>query len=314
MRKKASNYTLHILHISLSLYIYICIFFGSRTEAQRIVSLHFIRIVDRITMIPMDGEDGEKATKMVKVLIQDLGGKELEETIETTETIGCLRSMIAKSWNLNPRSFHLIFETTKLKDATQISSLGEEIMLQLMKSLHELGEFEAGHEGIEIRSGGSTIIKTSHEPDSNNVFLRYPICEPCFVEFQIIRAGDEMSIGVTYDERVAAVSGFGNLGLKSTFIYSKKKSMPVFLFGGKRENPRDQKGIRQGDVVAIYADPLACLVRFYSNGLLVGLCSELPPSDGRALRAYVMLDFQEDEVSVLRYGAGDPYPEGEAVP
>ena len=214
--------------------------------------------------------------------------------------------MIAKSWNLNPQRFHLIFETTKLKDATLISSLGEEIMLQLMKSLHELGEFEAGHEGV---------------PQSSRL-LRNRIPTMCFfaiqsvslVEFQIIRAGDEMSIGVTYDERVAAVSGFGNLGLKSTFIYSKKKSMPVFLFGGKRENPRDQKGIRQGDVVAIYADPLACLVRFYSNRLLVGSCSELPPSDGRALRAYVMLDFQEDEVSVLRYGAGDPYPEGEAVP
>ena len=79
------------------------------------------------------------------------------------------------------RFSNLIFETTKLKDATLISSLGEEIMLQLMKSLHELGAFEAGHEGIEIRSFGSTIIKTSQEPDSNNVFLRYPICEPCGV-------------------------------------------------------------------------------------------------------------------------------------
>lgn len=266
-------------------------------------------------MITMDEPETGEKSKTVKVLIQDLGGKELEEKIETTETVGSLRSMIAKSWNLNPRSFHLIFETTPLKDVTQIGSLGVEeiVQLQLMKSLHELGEFEAGHKGIELRSGGSTIIKTLHEPDSNNVFLRYPISEPCFVEFQIIRADDEMSIGVTYDERVGAVSGFGNLGLKSTFLYSKKKSMPVFLFGGKRENPDGQKGICQGDVVAIYADPAACLVRFYSNGLLVGSCSELPPSDGRALRAYVMLDFREDEVSVLRYGAGDPYPEGEAV-
>jgi len=258
-----------------------------------------------------------KDRKLVKVVVQDLAGTELEESIGRTETVLCVREIVAKAWNLNPRSLNLMSGTMLLADDAELASLGEEpIKIQVMKSLHELGEFDGcGHAGIEIRSGGSgkdsVLVKTSDRPDSNNVFLRYPIHEPCFVEFQIVRSSDELSVGVSYAaEMVAKRSGFSNLELTNTSVYSKKQSMPVFLFGGREKNPRGQRGIQQGDLVAVYADPAERVVRFYSNGCLVGQTSKLPPPRGRALRIYVMVDAPEDEVSVLRYGAG-PYSKDE---
>merc|ERR1719272_2664516 len=97
-----------------------------------------------------------------------------------------------------------------------------ELAVQLVKfdPLPELGQFVlSGHRGIDVRSDAgkdSTLSKTSGGPDSNNVFLRHSIREPCFAEFEVTRSTDEISFGVTCDtESVEKKSGFSNLSSPS---------------------------------------------------------------------------------------------------
>ena len=96
-----------------------------------------------------------------------------------------------------------------------------------------------------------------------------------------------MSFGVTYDRSLEKKSGPANLGVQTTWIFSKKQEMPVFFFGGKRLNPPDVAGVREGDAIGVYADPEARLVEFYCNAKMVGSSESLevplPPSEGRPL-------------------------------
>merc|ERR1712146_135642 len=98
-------------------------------------------------------------------------------------------------------------------------------------------------------------------------------------EFSVVSSRDEISFGVTYDAGVVEkCSGFGNVGIKTTWLYSKKKSMPVLLFGGSRPRPPPSgdvvPGVQQGDRIAVYCDPQERFVKFYRNGELVA--SNLP--------------------------------------
>lgn len=258
----------------------------------------------------------------VPVTVQGLGGDSLVVDMEMAAEVGVLRSHVAMEWALDPDNFRFLAGSVVLGDSIQIGSLvpddGTTITVQLVRfdPLPKLGQFDQGsHEGIRIEGAHckcSTLVKTSGHPDSNNVFLLHPIREPCFVEFQIVCSRDEMSLGVTYEAaQVEAISGFGNLSLSSTWIFSKKRSMPSLLFHGQR-NPLGSNipGFVQGDRVTVHTDPQERWVKFYKNRQLVA--SNLPdhplPAESETpLRMYVMVDDVGDEVSVIRFGPGDPY-------
>jgi len=195
------------------------------------------------------------------------------------------------------------------------------VQLQLLHvdELLKLGSFsKSEHTGLEFfnRDGEAVrddkaeamwVIKTSHRPDSSNVFLRCDVREPCFAEFHVVKTGDEMSVGVTYDqETVERLSGFGNLQVNTTWVYSKRKSMPEFLEGGQRTNAGGA-GIREGDRVAVFVNPEAREVRFYNNGVLVRHVMQLPEFSGKPLKIYCMLDDIGDEIAITRFGANEPY-------
>jgi len=261
------------------------------------------------------------------VAVHDLSGNELRYEMATLDTVASLRLKVVEAWSLDPRAFRLLNESADvLQDEERIADLCSTgpLQAQLVKfdPLLELGQFVAvapNDTGIVIRGDASvgkdaTLMKTSNRPDSNNVFLRHEIREPCFAEFCVTRSRDELSIGVTYDKaHVETQDGFQNLSSKSTWVYSKRKSMPPLLLGGKKIDEGKQ-GIMEGDIIAVFADPQERLVKFYNNGRLVASNlpdSPLPVMENEPLRMYVMLDQINDEVSVVRFGPGDAYRPGD---
>jgi hypothetical protein len=261
----------------------------------------------------------------VSVIVQGLDGNQLELAMQTSETVENLRERISTEWGLDSHGFRLFAGASLLKDTTEIKEVDLSDVVQLVKfdPLPNLGLFDQSHhEGIEVRMPSSievgpfdgkctTLLKTSNSPDSNNVFLRHAIRTPCFAEFKVVRSRDELSFGVTYDaEMVEKVDGFGNLRLTNTWVFSKRKSMPVLFFGGKQDNPPGDVGFAEGDRVAVYADPENRLVKFYRNGILAASNDDgslLPEQSERPLRMYAMVDAARDEISVLRFGPGKPY-------
>ena len=253
----------------------------------------------------------------VKVVVADLVGRSLPLELPATETVKAIRDAVASSWGLDPVAFHLLVEAKRMDEASTLESIltdkMETIEVQLVKfdPLLDLGQFDSGnHTGIRLFDDHTTLTKTSDRPDSNNVFLRRGIREPCFVEFEVVRLRDEMSFGVTYDRRIEEASGFKNLSVATTWIFSRKKSMPVFLFAGQRLNPRGMPGIKEKDIIAVYADPEARVVEFYCNGELTGstesLGVPLPEAKGRPLWMYAMVDMMEDTILIKRFGPGRP--------
>jgi len=258
------------------------------------------------------------------VIVSDLGGNQLEVRVGPSQIVGDLRTMVCKFWEgLQPKGVRFLAGTKCLNDEVVMGSLGSDlIVLQLVKydPLLGLGQFEPeGHRGIEVQAVGddcSTVIKTSSFPDSNNVFLRHAVQQPCFVEFSIVRSSDEMSVGVTTLDRTRQISGFGNLDLKHTWIYSKRKAMPKLLFGGEPLNPDDVPSYHEGDIVAVFVDPEAGLVKFYKNRKFVA--SNLPDypviagvsvtAEDQPCRIYTMVDGVHDEIAVISFGPGEPYP------
>lgn len=259
----------------------------------------------------------------VKVTVQGLGGDELQYEMDVSDTVASLRTAVADAWSLDPKSFHLFSDSVPLADGADLRSCSDEeavLFLQLVKfdPLPGLRKFEASvQRGIEVEiqegntEGHTSILrKTSNSPDSNNVFVSHPIREPCFVEFAVLQTLDELSIGVTSDRRrVEAVSGFQNLSLNCTWIYSKRKQMPTFLLAGNRLNPEGgreiTRGIKQDDRVALFVDPTKQEVRFYKNGLFVASNLPdypLPAQTDDPLWVYVMVDAVGDEVSIVRSG------------
>eukprot|EP00930_Biecheleria_cincta_P085972 TRINITY_DN75339_c0_g1_i1.p1 TRINITY_DN75339_c0_g1~~TRINITY_DN75339_c0_g1_i1.p1 ORF type:complete len:278 (-),score=41.28 TRINITY_DN75339_c0_g1_i1:314-1120(-) len=257
----------------------------------------------------------------VEVTIQGLGGDELRYEMDASGTVAILRSAIADAWSLNPRSFQFFAGSFALRDCAEFGSCsgGEaKLILQLVKfdPLLGLGKFDASaHEGIEIESLAgdgdghySTLRKTSDSRDSNNVFLSHPIREPCFVEFEVLQSLDEISFGVTGDrQQVEDCSGFRNLWLDCTWIFSKRKSMPTLLFAGHKSNPAGHPSISQNDRVALFVDPIQQEVKFYRNGTFIASnlpAHPLPPQTDDPLWIYVMVDQTGDEVSIVRFGPG----------
>merc|ERR1712150_37113 len=114
----------------------------------------------------------------------------------------------------------------------------------------------------------------------------------------------------TYDKNtVEKKSGFANLHLTNTWIYSKHKMHSPLQFGGKLER-KEVAGITEGDVIAVYADPQERLGRFYKNGMQGASNlpdSPLPVMQDHPLRMYVMVDAVFDEIAVTRFGPGEPY-------
>jgi len=255
---------------------------------------------------------------MLTVVVTDLGGTQFEFQLGSSENVGRVRSAVCKAWeSLDPKGIRLLAGATCLDDEVVVGSLeSDPLLLQLVKfdPLPELGQFDAeGHRGIEVQASGdgcSSVSKTSGSPDSNNVFLRHVVQQPCFAEFSVVRSCDELSVGVTTQDRVKSVSGFGNMDLQRTWIYSKRQTMPKLLFGGKALNPEEVPSYTEGDMVAVFVDPDAGLVKFYKNGKLVA--SNLPDwpllrSEDEQCRIYAMVDGLHDELAILRYGPGEPY-------
>jgi len=256
---------------------------------------------------------------MVKVFVSDLVGRCLQLEFAGAETTKGIKEAVAKAWELDPLSFRLLAKGECMDEERTLESflseaLSESLELQLLKfdPLLDLGIFEKSqHKGIDLKDPVSSLKKTSNLPDSNNVFLRHKILEPCFCEFEVIRSRDEISFGVTYDrESTEKISGFSNIGCKNTWIFSKKQSMPVFLFGGQHLSPEGHPGVQEGDIVAVYCDPESRLCEFYCNRKLIGstesLDSPLPESRGSPLFMYCMVDAVEDEVKIKRFGPGRP--------
>jgi len=248
-----------------------------------------------------------------------LDGHELTKEMQPSDAVGMLRQHISAELTLDPRSFRLLSGSSMLPDGIPIQNVAGcddgRICIQLIKfdPLLDLGIWEkSNHKGIngdQVENLG-LLVKTSNSPDSNNVFLRHQIREPCFVEFHVVRSGDEMSFGVTYDDQVERLSGFSNLGAKSTWIYSKRASMSTFFFAGAKLSPEDVPSFVQGDRIAVYADPEAREVRFYKNGEFVASNipeHPLPVAGERPLRMYAMVDQTMDEISLIRFGPGLPY-------
>jgi len=257
---------------------------------------------------------------MVKVFVSDLVGRCLQLEFAGAETTKGIKEAVAKAWELDPLSFRLLAKGECMDEERTLESflseaLSESLELQLLKfdPLLDLGIFEKSqHKGIDLEDPVSSLKKTSNLPDSNNVFLRHKILEPCFCEFEVIRSRDEISFGVTYDrESTEKISGFSNIGCKNTWIFSKKQSMPVFLFGGQHLSPEGHPGVQEGDIVAVYCDPESRLCEFYCNSKLIGstesLDSPLPESRGSPLFMYCMVDAVEDGVKIKRFGPGRPY-------
>lgn len=241
-----------------------------------------------------------------------------------SDAVSSLREAIANHWSLDSRGLRLLsgaqvlFDEEKLSDCSDGSSL--DVQVVKFDPLLDLGKFMlSDHRGIQIQDTSigplSMLVKTTDSPDSNNVFIQHPIREPCFVEFEIVESHDEMSLGVTYEaESVEMVSGFGNLRLESTWIFSKKRSMPSLLLGGKRSNIEGSEGycgdFRPGDRIAVFADPEQREVKFYRNKQLLASnlpSSPLPEANERPLRMYVMVDRPPDTIQIVRFGPGMPY-------
>eukprot|EP00440_Ansanella_granifera_P012652 gb/GFBE01013747.1/.p1 GENE.gb/GFBE01013747.1/~~gb/GFBE01013747.1/.p1 ORF type:complete len:268 (+),score=57.27 gb/GFBE01013747.1/:1-804(+) len=253
------------------------------------------------------------------VAVQDLTGRQLLLAAARGSELKCA---VAKAWDLDMRSFRLLAGTAVLQEDTDLTCCSAEgdapLEVQLLKfdPLPQLGRFDASsHSGIEVfeseHQGCTTLRKTQAFPDSTNVFLCHPIREPCFVEFDVVRSGDEMSFGVTYKKNmVEQISGFANLSIRDTWIYSKQKSMPAFFFGGVKKSIPGA-GLLEGDRIAVYADPGEQLVSFSKNGALVASNLPdlpLPPmEEEHPLWMYAMVDQRQDEVSVIRFGPGKPY-------
>ena len=254
----------------------------------------------------------------LKVRVVDLVGRSLELELPATETVKAIKDAVATSWELDPLSFCLV-QTERMDAERTLESFLEEgqmeIEAQLLKfdPLLDLGQFvHQEHGGIQLYGERhNTLRKTNRGPDSSNVFLRHRIQQPCFVEFEVVCCRDEMSFGVTYDRHLEKVSGHSNLLAKTTWVFSKKAAMPVFLLGGKQMNVEGVPGVREGDTIAVHADPEARLVEFYCNTDLVGstesLKAPLPPAAGRPLWMYAMVDEQGDEIIIKRFGPGRPY-------
>jgi len=243
----------------------------------------------------------------VAVCVSTLSGRSLEQDMQASDSFGTLKEYISTEWGVDAKGFRLLSGSMVLEDTAEIQSLeipeDRRLKLQLVKfdPLPKLGLFDvsrqSGISATDNEGKPSEIVKTSEMPDSNNVFLQHPIREPCFVEFRVVRTRDEISFGVTYEkEHVERVSGFGNLGLKSTWLYSKRQSMPVLQFGGAALRSGDVAGVQEGDLIAVFADPSERLVKFYKNGECVA--SNLPdhplPESDSALYMYVMLDQTQD--------------------
>ncbi|CAE7349429.1 unnamed protein product [Symbiodinium microadriaticum] len=255
----------------------------------------------------------------LKVSVVDLVGRSLELELPAKETVKALKDAVATPWDLDPLTFRLLAQGEQMDEEKTLESFrseGErEVQVQLLKfdPLWNLGQFvRSKHRGIRISGkGGNILTKTQVFPDSCNVFLRHGIQEPCFVEFEVVCCGDEMSFGVTYDKRVVKLSDHDNLDTDTTWIFSKKQSMPVFFLGGKEINPPDVPGVQEGDVIVIYVDPEARLVEFYCNTKLVGSTESLevplPQAEGRPLLMYAMVDQVGDKIRIKRFGPGRPY-------
>ncbi|CAE7315537.1 unnamed protein product [Symbiodinium sp. CCMP2456] len=264
---------------------------------------------------------------MSKVCVCDLVGRSLQLKLSGTETGKSIKDAVTKTWQLDPLSFRLLCKGERMDEKKTVESFLQllppaehTLQLQLLKvdPLLDLGIFEKSlHKGIDLEDPVSSLKKTSGAPDSNNVFLRHQILEPCFCEFDVIRSRDEISFGVTYDRSsMEKVSGFGNLSTKKTWIFSKKQTMPVFLFGGQKltpsgESPAGHPGVQEGDLVAVYCDPESRLCEFYCNSKFMGstksLECPLPESQGSPLFMYCMVDQVGDEVKINRFGPGRPY-------
>ena len=254
----------------------------------------------------------------VKVTVVDLVGRSLQLELPGAETVKVVRDAVAASWGLDLGTFHLLVQTERMDETRTLESFlmeaAETIEVQLLKfdPLLDLGQFVGRHRGVK-KSGEhrDTIKKTMTFPDSNNVFIRHGIREPCFVEFEVVCCRDEMSFGVTYDrKKMERVSDHGNLSVNTTWIFSRKRAMPVFYFGGESLSPPDVPGVQEGDTIGVYADPELRLVEFYCNGLLVGssdsLKVPLPQADERPLWMYAMVDEVNDEIRIKRFGPGRP--------
>mmetsp|Transcript_41227 Transcript_41227/g.84843 ORF Transcript_41227/g.84843 Transcript_41227/m.84843 type:complete len:259 (+) Transcript_41227:35-811(+) len=255
----------------------------------------------------------------VKVSVADLVGRSLELELPATEVVRAIKDAVAKPWDLDPIAFRLLMQSERMDEERTLRSFLKEdqmqIEVQLLKfdPLLDLGKFlSADHLGIELSGDRyQTLTKTEAFPDSNSVFLRHGIQEPCFVEFEVVRCRDEMSFGVTYDRQAELTSGHWNLYLDTTWIFSSKKTMPAFLLGNRHFNPPEVPGVEEGDIIAVYADPESRLVEFYCNTKLVGSTESfevpLPPAGGRPLWMYAMVDEVGDEIKIRRFGPGRPY-------
>jgi len=256
--------------------------------------------------------------EQVNVCVATLAGSSVEKEMNASDSFGILREYIATEWSLDAKAFRLLSGSVVLEDTAKVQSLeiSEDrclrLQLVMFDPLPNLGIFDTDmHSGINSAADGSRLWKTSGRPDSNNVFLKHHIREPCFVEFLVEKTSDEISLGVTYNrKRVEGLSGFANLREKSTWIYSKSKSMPALQFGGQGdcEALRNIPGVVEGDRIAVYVDPSERVVKFYKNG--ENVASNLPdhplPQSDTPLFMYVMLDEIDDAVQILRFGPGEP--------
>lgn len=233
--------------------------------------------------------------------------------------------MIGEAWDLKPSGFALAVGGLRPLGEVALDTLLEDgsdsLHVQLIKfqnPLPTLGLFDAsGHRGICVTNAQqegetSRLKKISPYPDSNNVFLQHEIEGPCFAEFRVVKARDEMVFGVAHRvQEVARVSGFANLRLNSTWSYGRagRRSMPVLLFAGHNVKT-EVEGFLEGDLVAVYVDPGNRQVRFYKNGLLVAdnlPAHAFPDEAVLPLKIFCQVDAETDEVEVVRFGPLEPY-------
>jgi len=270
------------------------------------------------------------------VVVSDICGNQLEQELLASKTVADLREVVALAWSLDPAGFRLVAASSLLADNFVLGDLATTsddnptiVSMQLLKfdPLPELGQFDISHHsGVEVRSSGhgkdSTLVKTRSHPDSNNVFLRHCINEPCFVEFEVMHSYDECSFGVARCvTEVEASSGVANLGLKGTWTYSKAGQMPTLIMDGQATRAKFDCGtcnrhldlnipsFEEGDRVALHVDPEDRRVDFYLNGDFVASNlpdHPLPLEEEGPLRIYAMVDQEGDEISVVRFGPGKP--------
>eukprot|EP00928_Gymnodinium_smaydae_P091355 TRINITY_DN7506_c0_g1_i1.p1 TRINITY_DN7506_c0_g1~~TRINITY_DN7506_c0_g1_i1.p1 ORF type:complete len:575 (-),score=61.71 TRINITY_DN7506_c0_g1_i1:730-2388(-) len=272
------------------------------------------------------GETFDDLDAVLPVRVSTVGGEELSLNINLQGTVEDVRIAVFSKLDISWAAVlfyvgdDVVPYMAKLKDLPRSDDGCVLMSMIIVDPMLGMGRFDTRcHNGIEVSrfdgpQGEHAILrKTSHLPDSSNVMLEGQGRRPFFVEFEVVRTTDEMSFGVTYDAAtVERASSFANLSLKTTWILSKRRNMPVFIFGGHRPPPEPQfaHGFANNDRVMLIADPEKRQIRFYVNGVLVGdnlPASPLPEfdSEGAPLRVYCMVDCTGDEVRIARWGPAE---------